>query len=128
MHPGFEAGWELKPTWREDEQQADLRRRRELENRFYPIMEAASAEYRRHADFTLASGDRRGAGKARSYIPSVTLGTPGDPYIRDQPALKYLNQSIALFLTNYYQKELQVSQVNMFFRLKTFFLKKINCF
>ena len=104
------ACWPFSPTWRTDEKEAHLLRRREMESFFFPINKAASKAYRQHATYVLASGNRKGGGRPRLNIPLRVLNT-ADPYTRDNPGLKYLSQGLVIFLLNFHAPRLRLSQV-----------------
>lgn len=106
----FAKDWPMLPTWRTDEKEAELARRRALEAFFFPINEAAWKEYRKHAVYSFTTGHKQGKGRPRCDIPLRALNT-GDPYTRDNPGLKYLNQSLVIFLMNFHAKRLKLSQV-----------------
>ena len=97
----FAKGWPMVPTWRSTEKEGELERRRGKESFFFPINEAASRKYRKHAVYSFTSGSRRGGGRPRCEIPLRILNT-GDPYTRDNPGLKYLNQSLVVFIINFH--------------------------
>ena len=112
IRPLYNAFWNLDSfsTWRSTEKEGELERRRGKESFFFPINEAASREYRKHAVYSFTSGSRRGGGRPRNEIPLRILNT-GDPYTRDNPGLKYLNQSLVVFIINFHSTRLRLTQV-----------------
>ena len=106
----FAKDWPMLPTWRSTEKESELERRRGKESFFFPINEAATKEYRKHAVYSYTSGSRHGRGRPRCDIPLRVLNT-GDPYTRDNPGLKYLNQSLVVFIINFHAKRLRLTQV-----------------
>ena len=108
--------WDSLPhTWIQDEKNNDLLKRQEREVSHYPVYEAATLRFRRHAEYSVQGGGRYNAaryGRARSYIAYATLDTPQDPYVRDNPGLKYLNQALVQFLINFYGDDLCIKQVS----------------
>ena len=107
--------WDSLPhTWIQDDKNKDLLQRQEREVSYYPVYEAATLRFRRHVEYSVQGGGRYNAaryGKARSYIAYATLDTPQDPYVRDNPGLKYLNQTLVQFLINFYGDDLCIKQV-----------------
>ena len=104
-------------SWRDlhpDELQATLKDRREREVEYYPTHMAATPRYLKHRTVEVAVGgyDKK-AGSARTYISTYTVGTPGDVYVRDNPGLMYLNQSLVNFLINFYGNTLRTRQVSL---------------
>ena len=116
-HHEFAVNWPMRPTWRSDEQESELARRRGKESFFFPLNEAATMEYRKHAMYSFTSGSRHGRGRPRCVIPLRILNT-GDPYTRDNPGLKYLNQSLVVYLMNFHAQRLKLTQVRSLIKVE----------
>ena len=86
--------------------------RQEREVNYYPVFEAATLRFRQHREDMLQGGGfKTRYGCARAYITCATIDTQKDPFVRDDPALKYLNRGLVTFLINFYGNDLRVVQV-----------------